>query len=64
MPVPPAYALAVLGYPDVVSAADAVPAVLATRRWPWKGWTAQLVDVVRRAKGPAVAPPCQPVTPG
>ena len=29
VPVPPAYALAVLGYPDVVSAADAVPAVLA-----------------------------------
>ena len=29
VPVPPAYALAVLGYPDVATAADAVPAVLA-----------------------------------
>ena len=57
-------ALAVLGYPDVVSAADAVPAVLAHAPLALEGLDARLVDVVRRGKGPARVPACPPVTPG
>ena len=56
VPVPQAYALAVLGYPDVVSAADAVPAVLEHAPLALEGLDARLVDVVRRRKGPARVP--------
>ncbi|MGP8001663.1 MAG: FAD-binding and (Fe-S)-binding domain-containing protein [Streptosporangiaceae bacterium] len=56
VPVPPAYALAVLGYPDVFTAADAVPAVLGHRPLALEGLDARLIDVVRRRKGPARVP--------
>ncbi len=56
VPVPQAYALAVLGYPDVVSAADAVPAVLEYAPLALEGLDRRLVDVVRRRKGPARVP--------
>ncbi len=56
VPVPPAYALAVLGYPDVVTAADAVPAVLKHAPLALEGLDARLIDVVRRRKGPARVP--------
>ena len=56
VPVPRAYALAVLGYPDVASAADAVPAVLKHAPLALEGLDARLIDVVRRRKGPARVP--------
>ena len=56
VPVPPAFALAVLGYPDVVSAADAVPAVLGHTPLALEGLDRRLVDVVRRRQGPARVP--------
>ncbi|HEY9244654.1 MAG TPA: FAD-binding and (Fe-S)-binding domain-containing protein [Streptosporangiaceae bacterium] len=56
VPVPPAYALAVLGYPDVASAADAAPALLGHAPLALEGLDARLVDVVRRRKGPARVP--------
>ena len=56
VPVPRAYALAVLGYPDVVTAADAVPAVLKHAPLALEGLDARLIDVVRRRKGPALVP--------
>ncbi|MFC4603999.1 FAD-binding and (Fe-S)-binding domain-containing protein [Rhodococcus kronopolitis] len=49
--VPAATALAVLGYPDMPSAADDVPALLATRPLAVEGIDARLVDVVRRHHG-------------
>ncbi len=45
---PPAVALTVLGYPDMPSAADAVPALLPHRPVAIEGMDARLVDVVRR----------------
>jgi len=56
VPVPPAYALAVLGYPDVVRAADAVPSVLKHAPLALEGLDRRLVDVVRHRKGPARVP--------
>jgi FAD/FMN-containing dehydrogenase/Fe-S oxidoreductase len=56
VPVPKAYALAVLGYPDVFTAADAVPAVLGYTPLALEGLDARLIDVVRRRKGPARVP--------
>ncbi|NLF05621.1 MAG: FAD-binding oxidoreductase, partial [Actinomycetales bacterium] len=48
--------LVVLGYPDMPSAADAVPALLAHAPLAIEGIDARLVDVVRRVKGPAAVP--------
>ena len=48
--------LVVLGYPDMPSAADAVPALLAHSPLAIEGIDARLVDVVRRVKGPAAVP--------
>jgi len=48
--------LVVLGYPDMASAADAVPALLAHSPLAIEGIDARLVDVVRRVKGPAAVP--------
>jgi len=45
---PKAVALAVLGYPDMPSAADATPALLPHRPVAVEGMDARLVDVVRR----------------
>lgn len=51
VPVEASPALVVLGYPDMASAADDVPALLAHRPLAVEGMDARLVDVVRRAKG-------------
>lgn len=53
---PPATALAVLGYPDMASAADATPALLPLRPLAVEGIDARLVDVVRARKGPGSVP--------
>ena len=51
-------ALVVLGYPDVVGAADAVPALLAHRRWPWRastpGWSTWCAARRARRRVPAL----------
>jgi FAD/FMN-containing dehydrogenase/Fe-S oxidoreductase len=47
--VPPVTALVVLGYPDMVAAADAVPGLLAHRLVALEGLDARIVDVVRRS---------------
>ncbi len=52
--------LVVLGYPDMPSAADAVPALLRHRPLAVEGIDARLVDVVRRAKGPGAVPDLPP----
>lgn len=57
VPIAPAAVLVVLGYPDMASAADAVPAVLAHAPLAVEGLDARLVDVVRRVKGPGAVPP-------
>lgn len=49
MPVAPM--LVVLGYPDMPSAADAVPTLLTHRPGAIEGLDARLVDAVRRARG-------------
>jgi FAD/FMN-containing dehydrogenase/Fe-S oxidoreductase len=53
---PPAVALAVLGYPDMPSAADAVPALLPHRPVALEGIDARLVDVVRTRRGASAVP--------
>jgi len=57
VPVSAAPVLVVLGYPDMPTAADAVPALLAHRPLAIEGMDARLVDVVRRVKGAAAVPP-------
>jgi FAD/FMN-containing dehydrogenase/Fe-S oxidoreductase len=52
----PATALAVLGYPDMATAAEAVPALLEHHPLALEGLDARLVDVVRRRKGPRAVP--------
>lgn len=54
--ITPARLLVVLGYPDMASAADAVPALLIHRPLAVEGLDARLVDVVRRAKGTGSVP--------
>ena len=56
VPISPARLLVVLGYPDMVSAADAVPAVLAHHPLAVEGLDARLVDVIRMRKGAAKVP--------
>ncbi len=56
VPVPAATALLVIGYPDMVAAADAVPALLAEQPLAIEGMDARLVDVVRRHAGAAAVP--------
>jgi Fe-S oxidoreductase len=53
---PAAVVLAVLGYPDMATAADAVPALLPHRPVALEGLDARLVDVVRRRRGAAAVP--------
>ncbi len=57
VPIAAAPVLVVLGYPDMPSAADAVPALLAHAPLAIEGMDARLVDVVRRVKGAAAVPP-------
>ena len=49
-------ALVVLGYPDMASAAEAVPALLPHRPLALEGLDARLVEVVRRRRGAAAVP--------
>ncbi len=56
VPVPTAPVVVALGYPDMPTAADAVPALLAHDPLAVEGLDAQLVDVVRRHHGPAAVP--------
>ncbi len=49
-------ALAVLGYPDMPAAADAVPALLPHRPVALEGMDARLVETVRRRRGSAAVP--------
>ncbi|SDB96750.1 FAD/FMN-containing dehydrogenase [Sanguibacter gelidistatuariae] len=60
VPIAGAPTLVVLGYPDMPSAADAVPALLTHSPLAIEGLDARLVDVVRRAKGAATVPALPP----
>lgn len=51
VPVPAAPMLVVLGYPDMPTAADAVPALLGHRPGAIEGLDGRLVDAVRTARG-------------
>ncbi|MDT4911611.1 MAG: hypothetical protein QOC66_739, partial [Pseudonocardiales bacterium] len=53
---PKAVALAVLGYPDMPAAADAVPDLLPHAPVAIEGMDARLVNVVRTRRGPAAVP--------
>lgn len=56
VPIADAAVLVVLGYADMPSAADAVPALLAHSPLAVEGLDARLVDVVRRHRGEAHVP--------
>lgn len=60
VPVAAAPVLVVLGYPDMPTAADAVPALLAHGPLAIEGMDSRLVDVVRRVKGAAAVPDLPP----
>jgi FAD/FMN-containing dehydrogenase/Fe-S oxidoreductase len=53
---PRAVALTVLGYPDMPTAAEAVPELLAHRVVALEGMDARLVNVVRTRRGPSAVP--------
>jgi FAD/FMN-containing dehydrogenase/Fe-S oxidoreductase len=53
---PRATALAVLGYPDMAAAAEAVPALLPHLPVALEGLDSRMVDVVRLRRGPAAVP--------
>jgi FAD/FMN-containing dehydrogenase/Fe-S oxidoreductase len=57
VPIPSQPVLVVLGYPDMPTAADAVPALLAHRPLAIEGIDARLIDVVRRRRGDDAVPP-------
>lgn len=56
VPLPTAPTVLALGYPDMPSAADDVPAILRHHPLAIEGLDAQLVDVVRRHKGDHAVP--------
>ncbi len=58
--VPSAPTLVVLGYPDMASAADAVPALLRHRPLAIEGLDSRLVDLVRAHRGAARVPDLPP----
>ena len=60
VPIADAAVLVVLGYPDMPSAADAVPALLKHAPLAVEGLDARLVDVVRRHRGEAHVPALPP----
>ncbi|MCL3861437.1 FAD-binding and (Fe-S)-binding domain-containing protein [Actinotalea sp. K2] len=60
VPIADAAVLVVLGYPDMPSAADAVPALLTHSPLAIEGLDARLVDVVRRHRGEAHVPELPP----
>lgn len=53
---PAATALAVLGYPDIATAAEAVPGLLPHRPVALEGFGSRLADVVRTLRGPSAVP--------
>nr|MDQ6937956.1 FAD-binding oxidoreductase [Actinomycetota bacterium] len=53
---PPATALAVLGYPDMPTAADAVPVLLPHRPTALEGLDGRIVEVIRRRQGAGAVP--------
>jgi FAD/FMN-containing dehydrogenase len=53
---PPCRALLVVGYPDMATAADAVPALLTHRPLALEGLDARIVDVVRGRVGAGAVP--------
>ena len=57
---PPHRMLAVLGYPDMISAADAAPALLPLRPATCEGMDSRLVDVVRARRGGGRIPDLPP----
>lgn len=56
VPIPAAPVLVVLGYPDMIAAADDVPALLRHRPIAIEGMDAHLIDVVRAHRGPGAVP--------
>ncbi|CAN5382215.1 FAD-binding and (Fe-S)-binding domain-containing protein [soil metagenome] len=52
----PFTALAVLGYPDMATAADAVPALLPLKPLALEGMDRRLIEVLIARRGPAAAP--------
>ncbi|MCL2465605.1 MAG: FAD-binding oxidoreductase, partial [Micrococcales bacterium] len=56
VPLAAAPVLVVLGYPDLATAADVVPGLLAHHPLAVEGLDARLMDVVRRAQGAAAVP--------
>lgn len=60
VPIAASPVLLALGYPDMPSAADAVPALLGHEPLAIEGLDAKLVDVVRRHKGAAAVPELPP----
>jgi FAD/FMN-containing dehydrogenase/Fe-S oxidoreductase len=56
VPVAARPVLVVLGYPDMIAAADAVPALLEHHPLAVEGLDSRLVEVVRRHKGPDAVP--------
>lgn len=57
VPLPTAPVLVALGYPSMIEAADDVPTLLRHKPLAAEGLDAQLVEVVRRHKGPGAVPP-------
>jgi FAD/FMN-containing dehydrogenase/Fe-S oxidoreductase len=57
---PPFRTLAVLGFPDMISAADAVPALLPLRPATCEGMDSRLVNVVRALRGGGRIPDLPP----
>jgi FAD/FMN-containing dehydrogenase/Fe-S oxidoreductase len=53
----PFTALAVLAYPDMATAAEAVPALLPLKPIALEGMDARLVEVIRTRRGPGAVPP-------
>jgi FAD/FMN-containing dehydrogenase/Fe-S oxidoreductase len=53
---PRATALAVLGYPDIASAAEDAPALLPHAPVALEGFDSRIVDVLRTRRGPAAVP--------
>ena len=51
------HVLVVLGYPDIASAGDNAPAVLAHRPTACEAIDSRIVEVVRERRGPAAVPP-------
>lgn len=60
VPMTPKPVLVVLGYPDMPSAADAVPALLGHAPLAIEGMDSRLLDVVRRVRGASAVPDLPP----